>query len=52
MNYDIFFQGYYFGTARNLPEDGAEALRIVTKQFEDFPLYDNPTYLIHIEREE
>jgi len=52
MNYDIFFQGFYFGTVSDMPDDADKALQLVLKQFEEFPLYDNPSYLIHIEREE
>ena len=51
-NWDIFYEGLYFGTVENLSDDGGEALKVVLKHFEDFLMYNMPNDCLHIEKEE
>ena len=37
MTYDIFFQGFYFGTFDGLPQDEEEALKQVLAVFNKLP---------------
>lgn len=51
MNYDIFYQGLYFGTAKNMPKDMEEAYKIIIQKILDTDLYSMQPDNFHIEEE-
>ena len=50
-NWDIFYEGLYFGTVENLSDNKDEALKVVLKHFESFLMNNMPNDCIRIEEE-
>lgn len=51
MNYEIYFNGMFFGMAEDMPESESEALNLIRAEFNEFPFFGEDIDTIHIERE-
>lgn len=51
MNYEIYFNGMFFGIASDMPEDESEALNVIRSEFDEFIYFGENIDTIHIERE-
>ena len=51
MTYDIFYQGLYFGTVKDMPENQEQALQNIVEKLNNTGLYSMPVDYFHIEQE-